>query len=141
PAMPGDTLVLQSGRYTGSFVSELTGAENNPIVVRQGAGARATVDGTITINGAWTTYWGFEVTNSSEDRTKERPAGLNIYGPHTRFINLIVHDNGNGIAFWTPAVDAEIYGCLIYHNGWQGLDPDRGHGHGIYTQNQTGQKR
>jgi Right handed beta helix region len=141
PAAPGDTLVLLSGRYTGAFVSDLTGAESNPIIVRQASGARATIDGTLTVNGAWTTYWGFEVTNSSDDRTKERPTGLIIYGPHTRFINLVVHDSGNGFGFWTPAVDSEIYGCLIYHNGWQGPDPDRGHGHGIYTQNHTGQKR
>ncbi len=37
------------------------------------------------------------------------------------------------------AVDAEVYGCLIYYNGWDA--PDRGHGHAIYAQNQTGTKR
>jgi hypothetical protein len=140
PAAPGDTLALQSGRYTGAFVSELTGSASKPIVVRQASRARATIDGTLTVNGAWTTYWGFEVASSSDDRTKQRPSGLNIYGPHTRFINLVVHDNGGGIAFWTPAADSEIYGCFIYDNSWQGPDPDRGHGHGIYTQNQTGRK-
>lgn len=33
---------------------------------------------------------------------------------------------------------AEVYGCLIYHNGWQG--PDGAHGHGICSQNETGSK-
>ncbi len=33
----------------------------------------------------------------------------------------------------------EVYGNLIYNNGWDGAT-DRGHGHGIYTQNQTGTK-
>jgi hypothetical protein len=46
-----------------------------------------------------------------------------------------------GIAFWTPVVDGEVYGCIIYHNGWQGEGKDRGRGHGIYTQNETGTKR
>ena len=33
----------------------------------------------------------------------------------------------------------EIYGCLIFNNGWKG--PEQGHGHGIYAQNKTGEKR
>ncbi len=41
--------------------------------------------------------------------------------------------------FWTQATDSEIYGNLIYYNGWD--SPDRSHGHGIYTQNRTGTKR
>jgi len=32
----------------------------------------------------------------------------------------------------------EIYGCVIYANGWEGVD--RGHGHCIYTQNDQGVK-
>jgi hypothetical protein len=60
-------------------------------------------------------------------------------GVGTRFINLIVHDARQGFSFWKEAVDAEISGCLIYDNGWDG--PDRGHGHGIYVQNRSGTKR
>ncbi len=61
-AKPGDTLILLGGTYHGAFVSTLTGAENNPIIVRQAPGARATIDGDLTVQGAWTTYWGLEVT-------------------------------------------------------------------------------
>src|SRR5438309_1818301 len=32
--------------------------------------------------------------------------------------------------------DTEIYGCIIYDNGWPATD--RGHGHAIYTQNKDG---
>ena len=141
PAKPGDILTLRGGTYRGGFVSMLSGTENNPITIRAVPEARVTIDGSLTVQGAWATYWDFEVTNSNGDRTKARPAGISIFGPHTKFINMIVHDVGSGMGFWTPAVDAEIYGCLIYDNGWQGPDPDRGHGHGIYTQNQTGTKR
>ena len=52
-----------------------------------------------------------------------------------------MHDNGIGIGFWAPAIDSEIYGCVIYRNGRQGPAPDRGHGHGIYGQNAEGMKR
>jgi hypothetical protein len=64
---------------------------------------------------------------------------VNVFGHHIRLINLIVHDDGQGFGFWSPAVDSEIYGSIIYNNGW--LGPDRGHGHAIYTQNLNGTKR
>ena len=44
-----------------------------------------------------------------------------------------------GFGFWEPAVDAEIYGCVIHDFGYNA--PDRGHGHAIYTQNLKGTKR
>ncbi|MCI0664585.1 MAG: hypothetical protein L0220_26290, partial [Acidobacteria bacterium] len=122
---PGDTIWLHGGNYPGSFTSNLTGTSQAPITVRQFPGERAIIDGanssapTLTVNGAWTVYRGFEVINSNPDRVNTRPNGVMIYGPQTKFINLIVHDTGVGMGFWTPAVDAEIYGCLIYRNGWQ----------------------
>lgn len=145
-ARPGDTIWLRGGTYRGAFTSELTGTANAPIIVRQYPGERAIIDGagpsehTFTVNGAWAIYWGFEITNSLLDRTKLRPNGLSILGPHTKFINLIIHDTGVGVGAWTPALEAEITGCIIFHNGWQTSVEDRGHGHGIYIQNDTGTK-
>jgi hypothetical protein len=54
-------------------------------------------------------------------------------GHNVKFINLVVHDTTGGFGIWEEAVDTEAYGNLIYYNGWHA--PDRGHGHGIYTQN------
>ena len=59
-------------------------------------------------------------------------------GANCKYINLVLHDNAQGCSFWTGAKDSELYGCLIYNNGWQA--PDRGHGHCIYTQNDDGVK-
>jgi hypothetical protein len=63
--------------------------------------------------------------------------GVDVTGPHVSVINLVVHDHQkSGIGLWTGAVDAELYGSLIYHNGTEdNLD------HGIYTQNAEGTKR
>src|ERR1035437_7619745 len=58
--------------------------------------------------------------------------------PGTKIINVIVHDTGQGIESWQGAVNAELYGNIIYYNGWDA--PDRGHGHSVYTQNLTGTK-
>jgi hypothetical protein len=135
---PGDTLWLSGGVYKGRFKSRLAGTESQPILVAQLTNERATIDGSLWVGGEWTTFWGFEVMNSSTDRANERPTCVEVEGAHTKFINLAVHDGGNGFGFWSSAVGAELYGNIIYNNGWRGID--RGHGHGIYTQNEEGTK-
>jgi len=135
---PGDTIWLRGGTYRGQFRSALTGSPSAHVVVRQYPGERATIDGNLTVRGASATYWGFEVMNSSASRPQVH--GVDVHAPNSRFVNLVVHDHGiNGFGFWSAAPDAEIYGSIIYNNGHQAAD--RGHGHGIYTQNSTGTKR
>jgi hypothetical protein len=153
---PGSTIWLRGGTYEGAFRSRLEGTEAAPIVVRQYPGERATIDraslgddSTFTIRGSHTWYWGFEVTNSHPRRATDTPGshpddllrgdGVAVYGHHTKLINMVVHDNADGIAFWTPAVESEVYGTVTFNNGW--IAPDRAHGHGLYIQNETGIKR
>lgn len=157
---PGDTIWLFGGTYAGTFTSGLNGTSEAPIVVRQRAGERATIDGgdsdgagILSVGGSYTWYWGFEITSSDPNRTTTetgsspsdigRGTGVQTtqYGGDAlgvKFINLVVHDTSQGLSFWSNSIDSEIYGCLIYYNGWDA--PDRGHGHGIYTQNETGTK-
>jgi hypothetical protein len=143
---PGDIIWLRGGVYHGPFTSRLTGAQGAPITLRAYPGERATLEGcscpdsVLTVNGAWAWYWGFEIRSSDPNRTTDavRGAGVTILAPNTKFINLIVHDNNQGFSFWTPAVDAELYGNLVYYNGWD--EADRGHGHGVYSQNADGTK-
>jgi hypothetical protein len=154
---PGDTLWLRGGSYPGPFTSELVGEPDAPIIVRALPGARVTLDGgaafesTLQVNGAYAWYWGFEVMRSDPDRVTDisgssppdlsrgHSNGVNVFGHHIRLINLVIHDDGQGVGFWTPAEDSEIYGSIVYNTGW--LGPDRGHGHAIYTQNLNGTKR
>ena len=138
---PGDTIWIGGGAYKGLFTSTLKGAKEKPIIVRGIKGSRVTVDGGLNIQGSHTWVWGLEVTNSEPDRAGERPTGVNCLGQGTRLINLVVHDCGIGIGFWPSVQDGEVHGCIIYKNGWQGEGGDRGHGHGIYTQNEVGTKR
>ncbi len=156
----GDTIWLRGGTYTGTYTSLLTGTSSQPIVVRQYPGERATLDGgnsggvqILTIQGKYTWFWGFEIMSSDPNRQSSqispwpsdigRGPGFGFVqaagmGVGTKLINLVVHDTrGSGL---TPeALDAEVYGCLLYYNGWQA--PDRGHGHALYVQNQTGTKK
>jgi Viral BACON domain len=149
---PGDTIWLRNGTYGNGvtqFASALTGTTSQPIVVRQYPGERATIAGELTVNGSDAWYWGFEVANTTAPSRSSGTSGsfagpttytfgIVVFGSNTKFINLVVHDTQEGFSAWTPAQNCEIYGSLSYNNGWQGTD--RGHGHGIYTQNQNGIK-
>lgn len=145
---PGDTLRLRGGTYQGQFTAHLTGTAASHIIVEPFAGESPKIDGSLYIGGSDTWYQGFEIMDSEPNRISgevgsaptdiPQRAGVNIHAPRTKFINMVVHDGGNGIGFWEDAPDSEVYGNVIYNNGWMG--PDRPHGHGIYTQNYTGTK-
>ncbi len=95
--------------------------------------------------GRYTWFWGFEVMNSNPERSNPvsgshpidaRGYGIFITAAGTKIINVVVHDTGQGISCGPAAKDVELYGNIIYFNGWTA--PDRGHGHGIYVQNYEG---
>jgi hypothetical protein len=64
------------GTYPGKYRSALRGGVNQPIIVRQYPGERAILDANtntstpavLTADGAWTWFWGLEVTNSNPVR-------------------------------------------------------------------------
>jgi hypothetical protein len=154
--LAGDTIWLHGGEYRGGFESTLAGTAEQPIIVRQAPGERATIDcrprddrdnGLLALQGAHCYYWGFEITCSDPVRVTSiagswpediHRGGISVLGSHIKLINLVVHDTG-GLGAWSAGEGGDIYGCLIYHNGWKG--PDRGHGHAIYAQNRQGTKR
>jgi hypothetical protein len=160
---PGDTIWLREGTYkiphkSGSrgLPVHLAGTANAPIHIRAQAGKRVTIDGGLLVekpaNYVW--IWDLEITVSEPLTigTRAKPApkgswpnlnrpsgGLNVdAGVGCKYINLVLHHNSGGAGFWEGARDSEIHGCLIYDNGWIGVD--RGHGHAIYTQNNDGTK-
>jgi hypothetical protein len=141
---PGDTIWLRGGTYRGDFSSKLTGREGAPVVLRQYPGERAIIDGGFEITGAFAYYWGFEVMYSDLKRVTTLPGTdpadlprenkiLFVLGARNKLINLVIHDLGHGIFAGSAAEGLEIYGNLIYNNGWRG--GDRGHGHNLYLQN------
>jgi len=143
---PGATIWMRGGTYRGCFTSFLSGSPGAPVTLRQYPGERATIDSyggscsvTFNVVGSWSVMQGFEVMYSGPSRTSARPIGVNVLGTHTKLVNLIVHDNGEGIGFWNAATDSEVYGCIIYNNGT--YDYNRGWGSGIYSQNSSGTKR
>ena len=155
PVAPGDTVWLRAGVHkhpSSEFTFRLSGEIDKPIVFRNYRYERATIDGALLLDGSDLWVWGLEVMVSeprpdvpmpkgSSPEALKRPWGgiHNRTGARCKAINCVLHDNNQGFSWWLNAIDAEIYGCIIYRNGWVGVD--RTHGHAIYTQNDKGTKR
>jgi len=141
---PGDTIWVSSGTYTGGFVSQLRGTSGKPIVVRGRRGGKlprlqAQFGVVLENRGADTWYWDLELMSTNTNRKDRGANGIVELGTRNKYINLVVHDTGQGLSFWDAAVDSEVYGSLVFHSGWTG--ELRGHAHNLYTQNKTGIKR
>lgn len=145
PVRPGHRVEVAGGTYVGRFASRVSGTMAAPIVIAAAPGARVTLDGNVAgsgsvllFEGSWVELHGLELTCSgpSADRCGD---GAEIYARNSKLVNCAIHDTSQGIGFWSTAVDSELYGNIIYNNGFEG--PTRGHGHAIYTQNATGTKR
>ena len=146
---PGNTVYLRAGTYTGDFVSTIAGSSVFPITIKPYPGESVIVDGSLTINGADTIWqgiifkysgWASRSTSQAGSTPSDIPytKTLNVYGARTKLYQCTMHDLAQGCGFWEPTIDGTIEECLFLNNGWSGAD--RGHGHGIYTQNQTGTK-
>ena len=154
-AAGGNLSSSQSQIGHAGYVVQLKGQEAKPIRVRAEPAARVTIDGALSVQAPsdwlWISDLEFVIAENSTmpRRIAEggsspgsygRPwGGLNVFsGRGCKYIHLVIHDTAQGISFWSGATDNEIYGCIIYDNGWEA--PDRGHGHAIYTQNEKGLK-
>ncbi len=146
---PGDVVWLRGGTYSGTYTTDPSlgrisfscgthGTAAAPIIFRNYRDERVTIDGennTIVLfvqQCSHTWFWGLEVMSSAAVRTPSR-AFIYCTAPNVKFINMILHDLADGIDLWTAATNAELYGSIVYHNGWD--ETNGGHGHGIYTQN------
>ena len=142
----------------------LQGSSNAPIIVRAYPGERPifqehpqynntnSYDQTILFHqtGGYVWFWGIEIRSTNTTRSTSvtgsdptygqlpLPNSVDIEAPGDKLINMTIHDARGGVGTFVGGVNCEVYGCLIYNNGWDA--PDRGHGHGIYPQNLTGTK-
>jgi len=156
----GDTLWLQRGTYKRLFENtgmgwpvRLVGRADAPLHVRAVPGERVTIDGGLNVQPPSTHLWIWDLEILVSEPRPEKPVppdstylnvnrpwgGLNVYsGEGCKFINLVIHDNSQGVSWWAGSSNSELHGCILYDNGWAGTD--RGHGHAIYTQNRDGLK-
>ena len=156
----GDTVWLHGGTYkyrseVGSmgFPVKLAGRDGAPVHLRAWPGERVTIDGGLNVQPPATHLWIWDLEILVSEPRPEKPVppdptyrnvnrpwgGLNVYsGTGCKFINLVIHNNSQGMSWWLGSTESEVHGCIFYDNGWAGTD--RGHGHAIYTQNDAGVK-
>jgi hypothetical protein len=114
------------------------------------AGAQVILGGNqLEIRGSDAIYVDFEITNSDPVRTSAtvnsqnaprlRGEGVWQAGARTKLINLVIHDCQEGVFTNASAVDSEIYGCIVYNNGY--VAGGVANGHGIYVINDRPTKR
>lgn len=148
--MPGATIWLKEGEYTGPFTSLLQGEEGRPITVRAIPGQRAVLSSDELVidiaTSQYVNFWGLEIKPIENPRNPDLREDLRgSYGVrinqskdshHIKFINMIVHDMpAQGFGWWQANRDSEIYGSLIFFNGITQFE------HGIYLHNTDGEKR
>jgi hypothetical protein len=144
---PGDTIWVRGGVYgnRGQFNARLRGTETKPIIVRAFPGERATLNASLQAGccgaysdpnaGAYMWFWGLEIRDDQQNRAFH---AMDIYAKGSRIINMVVHDCLVGMGWWRGAEEGEVHGTLSYYNGYIGSN--RGHGHGLYSQNRNGRK-
>ncbi|MCU0913791.1 MAG: right-handed parallel beta-helix repeat-containing protein [Planctomycetes bacterium] len=154
---PGDTIQFLEGTYQRRpkelFDVRLAGSTDRPIVVRPAPGARVRIDGGLAVQSPSAHVWLRDLEIFVSEPVPEKPVsagshpqdlnrpqgGLHMHGgQNCKYINLVIHHCNQAISCWMGELDPEIYGCILYGNGWRGVD--RGHGHCIYTQNDEGTK-
>lgn len=141
--IPGDIILLCNGTFTGDYISRFTGTAAKPIIIQPQPGATVIIDGSLKIYSPYTIWkniifttsaWASRTTNISGSDPADMPVdkGVSLYAQNIRFINNIIHNHSS---FWSgyESEGSEIYGNIMFNMGWSG--PDRGHIHGLYTQN------
>ncbi len=167
---PGDTIFILAGRYfpprrdtsmLAGFISYLRGSKGQPIVVMPYRQDRVIIDGANLPHpvesdvesaafgalGAYTDFIGLEFTNSREGyrvspdiRRALRVKSVIQNAVGLRWINNIVHNTGEGLGVFSGCQDCELYGNIIFYNGWSHTGV-RGHGEGMYLQNSANERR
>ena len=147
----GDIIWLHTGIYNGNYKSTLNStidskyitvaAYKNDVVVLNG-NIKDRTHYVLEVSGNRIKFKNFEVTyigdfiRTKTDKPFKTVTGVNhIDGEDCKFQNLTIHNiPGSGFGSWKATGGSVIEDCIIYNNGYKAK---RGHGVGIYVQNES----
>jgi hypothetical protein len=141
-ADPGSEEQLALNGKSGNSFSNVGRSWFGTPRLNHSSGATVVLGGNqLTINGSRCVYRDFEIKNSDPSRTQIplnsqnsphlRGEGLFVSGSLNRFVNLVIHDCQEGVFIGSNGFGSEVYGCLIYNNGY--VAGGVYNGHGIYA--------
>ncbi|MHA7844520.1 MAG: right-handed parallel beta-helix repeat-containing protein [Winogradskyella sp.] len=146
----GDIIWLHKGIYNGNYKSTIKSTiDGKYITVSAYKDHKVIINGNVAENESYVlkvsgdrvvfknieiTYLG-DFSRQKSDKNFKAVTGINhIDGKDCKFQNLVVYNiPGSGIGSWKLTGGTIIEDCIIYNNGYQG---QRGHGVGIYIQNE-----
>jgi hypothetical protein len=161
-AIAVDTEVMQIDTVTNSttlWVNRGWGASIGGAVAHAAGAPVVHIGNQLLVQGSNSTYRDFEVYSSYPQRDLEPGTVTNqgccgFYnkvrgdgiaqndGTGNNYVNLVIHDNLDGIFIGSNTSNTTVYGNLIYNNGSHYYDSGEGRetasGHGIYTENVSG---
>lgn len=136
--LPGDTLLLREGTYTGDWVINIGGSDELPVIIKPYNGESVTIDGTLTFGKPNVHIYDLEITSSDPD-TSIIDTSITMNYKDCWLIGCYIHAlHGSGVN-WMGSGVGRIAECWIEENGYYiGAE---GHGHGIYSHNHAGGTR
>lgn len=146
----GADILLRRGMYAGTFVSNLEGTPERPVIVRSFPGEWAVLDAgstrrtTLEIRGDSSIFKDLEIAHSGRARDGILPerfitgTGVDVSGDNVKLLGLVVHDNETGIELSSRANGAQVNGGVIYNNGY--VSTGRVRGGGIAAEIGSGKK-
>jgi hypothetical protein len=165
---PGQSIVIDTESMQINTVDSATqfrvwrgGGLSGAVAHSSGATVRVAGNG-LHVDGSNTTYRDFEVRNSYTQRDLEpgaltgqgccgfyastRGAGISQYtASGINYINLVVHDNLDGMFIGSSTSNTLVYNVISYNNGGHYYDSgegrETGSGNGMYLENVAGYSR
>lgn len=141
----GDRLCLRGGTYHGVYFNiDLKGVEGSEVTIEPYLAEKPIVDGALIFRGQYVVAKYLEIYDADFlNRTTSiwgtEPPDIPLYAgaianvANVRLLNSVIHDCRQG----PLGGFKEIYGCLVYHCGWNYALGTGTLGHGIYSGNGT----
>lgn len=130
--LPGDTLYLRAGIYTGDIVTTLKGQAGNLLTIKPYQDETVIIDGGLS-GGEYLHFEHLILTDSAfTDRSAANSNDGISVGEGCEYFWCTIKNHNQGFTGGAEKDNYRIHGCLAYYNGWNSQL-----GHGLYTQHSS----
>lgn len=138
--VPGDTLYLRGGIYTGNWIANIGGTLEAPVIIKPYNLEPVIIDGVFTFGRPHLRVMDIEFTNYNTDRTLW-DSGITMHPQGSWLIGCDIHDMHSDGVNWMNSGVGGVVECRIENCGSLNPDGPPHYGHAIYTHNNAGGAR